>query len=60
MNRTILTTLLLVLGLGFGIHTTHGSEIGHYVPGLPNIRDFAMPEPGFYGVLYTQKRHHGS
>ena len=29
------------------------AEIGHYAPGVVNIRDFAMPEPGLYGVLYT-------
>ena len=29
------------------------AEIGHYAPGVVNIRDFAMPEPGFYGVLYN-------
>ncbi|MEW6444382.1 MAG: transporter [bacterium] len=29
-------------------------EIGHYVPGLPNLRDFFVPpEPGFYGILYN-------
>lgn len=28
-------------------------EIGHYSAGLPNVRDFAMPEPGFYSVLYN-------
>ena len=31
----------------------HAAEIGHYAPGVVNIRDFAMPEPGLYGVLYT-------
>ena len=53
MKRTKLTTLLLVMGLVCGMQTTHGAEIGHYIPGLPNIRDFAMPDPGFYGVLYN-------
>ena len=52
MQRTTLTTLVLALGLALLTRTTHGGEIGHYVPGLPNIRDFAMPAPGFYGVLY--------
>jgi hypothetical protein len=53
MQRITLTTLVLVLGLTLSTGATHGAEIGHYVPGLPNIRDFAMPEPGFYGVLYN-------
>lgn len=29
------------------------AEIGHFSPGVPNIRDFIMPEPGFYGVMYS-------
>jgi hypothetical protein len=33
--------------------STQASEIGHFAPGVLNIRDFAMPEPGFYGVLYN-------
>jgi hypothetical protein len=53
MQRTTLTTLALLLGLALSTGTTHGAEIGHYVPGLLNIRDFAMPEPGLYGVLYN-------
>jgi hypothetical protein len=53
MQRTPLTTLVLALGLALLTRTTYGGEIGHYVPGLPNIRDFAMPEPGLYGVLYN-------
>ena len=53
MKRPILTTLVLILGLALITSPTHAGEIGHYSPGLPNIRDFAMPEPGFYGVLYN-------
>jgi hypothetical protein len=53
MQRTTLTTLVLALGLVLVTGITHSGEIGHYAPGLPNIRDFAVPEPGFYGVLYN-------
>lgn len=28
-------------------------ELGHYAPGLFNIRDFAMPPPGSYGAVYN-------
>jgi hypothetical protein len=28
-------------------------EIGHFNPGVVNIRDYVMPEPGFYGALYN-------
>ncbi|MGH8521214.1 MAG: SphA family protein, partial [Gammaproteobacteria bacterium] len=27
-------------------------ELGHYGPGVPNIRDFFVPEPGFYYIQY--------
>ena len=53
MQRTTLTILVLVLGLVLSTRTTYGAEIGHYTPGLLNIRDFAMPQPGLYGVLYN-------
>jgi hypothetical protein len=46
-------TLVLVLGLVLITRTTHSAEIGHYAPGLPNIRDLVMPGPGFYSVLYN-------
>ena len=26
---------------------------GHFAPGVLNIRDYVVPEPGFYGVLYN-------
>jgi hypothetical protein len=53
MQRTTLTALILLLGLAFITRTTYGGEIGHFGPGVPNIRDFVVPEPGFYGVLYN-------
>ena len=53
MKRTALTTLALILGMALITSSTHGGEIGHYAPGLPNIRDLIMPEPGLYGVLYN-------
>ena len=33
--------------------TASASEIGHFSPGVANIRDFALPPPGFYGVVYN-------
>jgi hypothetical protein len=36
-----------------GASVVQAAEIGHYAPGVVNIRDFAVPEPGLYGVLYT-------
>jgi hypothetical protein len=28
-------------------------EVGHYAPGMMNVRDFFMPDPGFYGLTYA-------
>jgi len=30
-----------------------GGEIGHFVPGVASIRDYTLPPPGFYGVVYN-------
>jgi hypothetical protein len=32
--------------------TARAGETGHFNPGVANIRDFYIPDPGFYGVLY--------
>ena len=44
---------LVLATLACGTTAAEASEIGHYAPGVVNIRDFAVPEPGLYGVLYT-------
>ena len=41
---------LTVLALSL---TARAAEIGHYAPGVLNIRDFVVPEPGFYGAVYN-------
>ncbi|MBL9133058.1 MAG: transporter [Verrucomicrobiaceae bacterium] len=48
-KQNFLAGLLLGM-LALGTHKAQ-AEIGHYAPGLPNIRDFAVPEPGFYGAM---------
>jgi hypothetical protein len=45
--------LTAVLSAAFTITGAQAGEIGHFSPGVLNIRDFVMPEPGFYGVLYN-------
>jgi hypothetical protein len=47
-----LSFLSFLVGLVLTINT-QAREIGQFAPGVLNIRDFAMPEPGFYGVLYN-------
>ena len=50
MSRLVLpAALALMLQTG----TVSAAEIGHFAPGVLGIRDFAVPEPGFYGVLYN-------
>jgi hypothetical protein len=41
-RRSYLSFLGLVLTV-----STQAGEIGHFAPGVANIRDFALPEPGF-------------
>jgi len=33
--------------------TNAQQEVGHFAPGVLNIRDFAMPDSGFYAVVYN-------
>ena len=47
--RQLSPGLLLIVAVG----PAEAGELGHYVPGLPNIRDVVMPPPGVYGVVYT-------
>lgn len=49
-----------LLFVSFALHialgaasVTHAAEIGHYAPGVANIRDLAVPAPGFYTVIYN-------
>jgi len=49
-SRPCATALALIVTT---VAPAHAGEIGHYNPAVPSIRDFAMPEPGFYGVLYN-------
>jgi hypothetical protein len=45
--------LVAIAGLVPGIRDAR-AEVGHFVPGAMNLRDYLMPaEPGIYGVLYN-------
>ena len=47
--KPLFTVLLLLL-----VSAAEAREPGHYVPGIANIRDFAVPAaPGFYYVQYN-------
>jgi hypothetical protein len=48
LNVALFAVVVPILSVG----SAAAGEVGHFVPGVPNIRDFAMPGPGFYGVVY--------
>jgi hypothetical protein len=50
MSRLVLPAALALMSQ---TGTVSAAEIGHFAPGVLGIRDFAVPEPGFYGVLYN-------
>jgi len=33
--------------------SAQAGEIGHFAPGVLNIRDYAMPAPGYYALIYN-------
>jgi len=45
--------LVLALAMIAGAGRAGAGEIGHYAAGLANIRDLAMPDPRFYGIVYN-------
>jgi hypothetical protein len=51
--RHSLPATALTLALLVSAGKASAGEIGHFAPGIANIRDFVMPEPGIYGVLYN-------
>lgn len=51
-TKTILAAALVGLLTATATVALAG-EIGHYAPGVANIRDFTVPDPGFYGVVYN-------
>jgi len=49
LQRYIFSAIVAILLAGTGGLFAQG----HFAPGVPNIRDYVVPEPGFYGVLYN-------
>jgi hypothetical protein len=52
MNSRHVVPVVLYMLLG-GASGVSAGELGHYAPGLMNIRDFFVPEPGFYYAQYN-------
>jgi hypothetical protein len=53
MRRKTLVLGSMILMAAVTTVTAYAGEIGHFVPGVPNLRDFAVPPAGFYGVIYN-------
>ena len=47
----IAATMACLLAVAIG--TAHAADVGHYEHGLMNIRDYAVPDPGFYFADYN-------
>ncbi|HEY6506352.1 MAG TPA: transporter [Chitinophagaceae bacterium] len=53
MKKIFSIISVLTIFIAGPLVTNAQQEVGHFAPGVLNIRDFAMPEPGFYGVVYN-------
>jgi hypothetical protein len=53
MRRKILALGSVILFCIITTITAYAGETGHFVPGVANIRDLAVPPAGFYGVIYN-------
>src|SRR5262249_7702274 len=52
MKRRISFTLVAAAAFA-AASSAHAGEIGHFNGGILNIRDYVMPDPGFYGAVYN-------
>lgn len=43
---------LAIAAWGLSVNVS-AAEIGHFNGGVMNLRDYVMPDPGFYGLLYN-------
>ena len=49
MTRFVVAVFVTLVACG----SAGAAEIGHYNGGLANIRDYFVPDPGFYGIVYN-------
>ncbi len=52
-RRTLAFGSTILVIAGFATLAAYASETGHFTPGVPNLRDMALPAPGFYTVIYN-------
>jgi hypothetical protein len=48
-----LLSVVLAGALALAANGAQAGDFGHYAPGVPNVRDFAVPDPGSYGLVYN-------
>jgi len=53
LNRFMCRAAVAALALTFIAGVALAGEIGHFNGGIMNIRDYRLPEPGFYAVAYN-------
>ena len=53
-QKVIVLVSVIIIG-SIATITAFAAEIGHFNPGVANIRDYALPSPGIYGVVYNYK-----
>jgi hypothetical protein len=51
-RKTLVLGSVILVGIMMTM-TAYSGEIGHFVPGVVNIRDLVVPPAGFYGVIYN-------
>ncbi len=52
-GRVAVSVCFFLLGMLLAAPSGWAQEVGHYVPGVANIRDFTMPPKGCYYVQYN-------
>jgi len=49
----LMIRLVMIVAFSGTICPLQAGELGHYMPGVASVRDFIVPEPGFYYVQYN-------
>ena len=52
-SRIVVLLGTAALAVGMGVAPSHAGELGHYNPGVSNVRDLVVPPPGWYVVAYN-------
>jgi hypothetical protein len=51
--KRLIAAAMLILGSSAAPPLARAAEISHFNGGIANIRDYFIPEPGFYGLIYN-------